>query len=87
VTWTKLSDNFSEECAGLSDAAFRLHLTGVLWTRRRRTSGWIDGDALRSSAFPAAPQALAELLTRGYWWSDGVGGYLIRRHTRVGGVG
>jgi len=33
MTWTKLSDDFPEDCArvGLSDAAVRTHLEGLVW--------------------------------------------------------
>jgi hypothetical protein len=33
MTWTKLSDDFSDDCWELSDAAVRLHMEGLVWLR------------------------------------------------------
>jgi hypothetical protein len=35
VTWTKLSDHFSDDCWALSDAAYRLHVETIIRLRRR----------------------------------------------------
>ena len=34
MTWTKLSDDFGDDCWELSDAAYRLHVEGLLWSNR-----------------------------------------------------
>jgi hypothetical protein len=35
MTWTKLSDDFSDDCWQLSDAAYRLHVDGLNWSNRK----------------------------------------------------
>ena len=82
MTWTKLSDDFGDECAraGLSDAAFRLHVEGLCWTMRRESDGYIDQrDLDRFAETPNPAAALAELLAVGYWLRDGRG-YRIHHH-------
>lgn len=39
MTWTKLGDEFADECWTLTDAAFRLHTEGLLWSNRMLTDG------------------------------------------------
>lgn len=80
MTWTKLSDDFAEECADLSDAAFRTHIEGLLWTMRRETDG-----ALRTRDVPRLAespdwQAAVEELVRGGYWEAVDNGYLIVHH-------
>lgn len=36
MTWTKVSDDFTDECWTLSDEAFRLHIEGLTWSNRKR---------------------------------------------------
>jgi hypothetical protein len=81
MTWAKLSDDFGDECAraGLSDAAFRLHVEGLVWTMRRETGGYIDQRDISRFAETANPAlALAELLAVGFWLKDGTGYRLVR---------
>jgi hypothetical protein len=80
VTWTKLSDDFSDECHSLSDAAFRSHIEGLIWTMRRETDGYITPhDVKRFAESPHAQMAVDELVACGWWEIDGQG-YRIRHH-------
>lgn len=79
MTWTKLSDDFGEDCARvqLSDAAFRTHVEGLLWTMRRGTGGRLnrrDIDRLAETEAPMA--AVKELLDVGFW-QQAEDGFLI----------
>ena len=47
MTWTKLGDEFADECWTLSDAAFRLHTEGLLWSNRMLTDGQLAKDDMR----------------------------------------
>lgn len=80
MTWTKLGDEFGDECADLSDAAFRTHVEGLIWTMRRETGGFIvSKDVKRFSESPHAEAAIAELVATG-WWSIERQGYRINHH-------
>lgn len=83
MTWTKLPETFGDECetAGLSDAAFRLHVEALCWTMRRVTGGRLtQRDVARLASTDRTAAALAELLAVGYWITLGESGYLIK-HT------
>jgi hypothetical protein len=81
MTWTKLSDDFGDQCAELTDAAFRTHVEGLLWTMRRETGGRLAERDLRRFAECADPQAAAaELVHRGWWKPAADGGWLIVHH-------
>lgn len=68
MTWTKLSDAFGDECASLSDAAFRTHVEALLWIMRRETGGVIsDRDVLRFAETENPDEAIAELIACGFW--------------------
>ena len=77
VTWSKLSDDFPDDCWTLSDAAFRLHVEGLCWSNRKLLDCRIPKDDLRR--FAKTPGAVAELLAVG-WWSDDGDAYVIRHH-------
>lgn len=80
MTWTKLSDDFSDQCRDLTDAAFRTHVEGLLWTMRRETGGQISHRDLLRFAECADPEtAVAELVAVG-WWSTTPGGWQIQHH-------
>lgn len=80
MTWTKLGDEFSDECADLSDAAFRTHTEGLIWTMRRETGGYIDARHLKRFAeSPHVNAAVDELVACG-WWSIERQGYRINHH-------
>lgn len=69
MTWTKLSDDFPDDCWSLSDAAFRLHVEGLSWTNRKLLDCSIPRDDLRR--FAKHPDALNELLDSGWWIAEG----------------
>jgi hypothetical protein len=82
MTWTKLSDSFADECArvGLSDAAVRTHIEGLIWAMRRESGGYLDSrDIRRAIETENAAVAIAELLAVGFWERRGTG-YLITHH-------
>lgn len=63
-----MSDDYPDQTASLSDAAFRTHTEGLCWTMRRETDGHIVSRDLRRFAETEDPdKAAAELVRRGYW--------------------
>jgi len=82
MTWTKLGDEFPDECAraGLSDAAFRTHVEGLSWTMRRETGGYLSKvDIRKAIETPNAAAAIAELLAVGFWQQT-EHGFLVVHH-------
>ena len=77
MTWTKLSDDFADDCWTLSDAAFRLHVEGLCWSNRKLLDLHLPTDDLRR--FARNPDAVQELLAGGWWAADG-DTYVIRHH-------
>ena len=47
MTWTKLSDDFSDDCWQLSDAAYRLHTEGLIWSNRKLLNLRLAKDEMR----------------------------------------
>lgn len=75
MTWTKLSDDFPDQCArvGLTDQAFRTHVEGLCWAMRRENGGLIDQRDIRRFAEVDNPAAaVVELLEIGWWVEEGV---------------
>lgn len=77
MTWSKLSDDYIDDCWELTDAAFRLHAEGLVWSNKKLLDCRIPKDHLRR--FAKNPDAVQELLAVGYW-SDGPGYYEILHH-------
>ncbi len=77
MTWSKFSDDFSDDCWTLSDAAFRLHVEGLVWNGRKLLDLRIPKDDLRR--FAKHPEAAPELVAVG-WWTDEGDVYVIRHH-------
>lgn len=77
MTWTKLSDDFSDDCWTLSDKAFRLHVEGLVWNNRKLVDLYLDAEDVRR--FAKHPEAVVELLAVG-WWSAVESGYVINHH-------
>jgi hypothetical protein len=68
MVWTKLDDRYGDDCAPLSDAAFRTHTEALNWTMRRETEGRITTRDLRRFAETAEPDtAVAELVEHDFW--------------------
>lgn len=80
MTWLKLSDDFGDQCADLSDTAFRTHVEALLWTMRRETAGVVTTrDVSRFAESADGRDAVTELVARGFW-DEYDNGYLIRHH-------
>lgn len=67
MTWTKLGDEFADECWTLTDRAFRLHVEGLVWSNRKLTDGQLAKDDMARWAHD--PDAAEELVSIG-WWED-----------------
>jgi hypothetical protein len=70
MVWAKLNDTYGDDCATLSDAAFRTHTEGLGWTMRRVTEGRITKRELRRFAETAEPEAAVAELIEARWWED-----------------
>lgn len=79
MTWSKLSDDYSDDTWTLSDAAFRLHTEGLVWSNRKLLDCTIPKDDLRR--FAKTPEAVQELLEAGFWQDLGTC-YLISHHAQ-----
>ncbi len=77
MTWTKLSDDFSDDCWTLSDTAFRLHVEGLVWNGRKLLDLHLSREDVRR--FGKHPDAVAELVAGG-WWREVEDGYVIQHH-------
>jgi hypothetical protein len=77
VTWTKLGDEFSDECWRLSDEAWRLHVEGLIWSNRKLLDLRLPKDEMNRWA--KHPEAAPELLAIG-WWTDEGDYYRIHHH-------
>lgn len=79
MTWTKLSDDFSDDCWQLSDAAWRLHVEGLIWSNRKLLDLVLPKGEVQRWA--KNPDAATELVDCG-WWKDEGGNYRIVHHGR-----
>lgn len=79
MTWTKLSDDFSDDCWTLSDAAFRLHTEALVWNGRKLLDCRLPKDDVRR--FAKHPEVVDELLSCG-WWTEAGDVYMIRHHAQ-----
>lgn len=80
MTWLKLSDNFGDECADLSDPAFRTHVEALAWIMRKERGPEITArDIRRFAESSEVDDAIGELLAVGYW-SAIDGGYRVNHH-------
>lgn len=77
MTWTKLGDEFTDECWTLSDAAYRLHSDGLVWSNRKLLDGQLPKDDLARCS--RRPEAADELVSAG-WWKDCGEHYRIIHH-------
>lgn len=77
MTWTKLSDDYSDDCWELSDAAYRLHTEGLVWSNRKLLDCRLPKDDVRRWA--KRPEAVDELVACGWWSVDG-DAYVIVHH-------
>lgn len=80
MTWLKVSDDYPDQCADLSDAAYRTHTEGLCWCMRRETGGYLSRrDVRRMAESNQAEEAVQELLELGFWEVEG-NGYRIKHH-------
>jgi hypothetical protein len=81
MTWTKLSDDFADDCEELSSDAFRLHVEGLVRSNRKLLNLRIDKDKMLRWVWcpESAAKAVIELLATG-WWTEESDHYLIRHH-------
>lgn len=79
MSWSKLSDDFTDDCWTLSDRAFRLHVDGLCWSNRKLYDLRIPKDEIRR--FAKHPDAVDELLAAGFWAED-ADVYVIRHHAQ-----
>jgi len=77
MTWTKLSDDFTDDTETLSDAAVRLHVEGLVWSNKKLLDLKIPKTDLRR--FAKSEVAIPELLA-GEWWEDDGDHFIIRHH-------
>jgi len=79
MTWTKLSDDFTDDCWTLTDSAYRLHTDGLVWSNRKLLDLMIPKDEVRRFAKNA--DAIPELIDGG-WWTDHGTYFRIEHHAR-----
>ena len=75
MPFATLDDNFPDhpKVFGLSDAAFRLHVSGIVYCARHKTDGNVPVEKVRTLVPRFRPAALRELVDRGMW-QDVLGG-------------
>lgn len=78
MTWANFDDNFADhpKVAGLSDGAFRLHTSGILYSARYLTDGVVPVSAAKRLTPGYQPGHLTELVSAGLWALE-EGGYHI----------
>ena len=69
MTWSAFSDDFSDDCWSLSDAAYRLHSETIQWNSKKLLDCLIPKEDLRRYA--KRPEAVEELLAAGFWVDEG----------------
>lgn len=77
MTWTKLSDDWTDDTWTLSDAAYRLHADALVWSNRKLLDLQIPKDDV--ARISKGSTGLQELLD-GSWWLDAGDHYLIQHH-------
>lgn len=77
MTWTKLSDDWSDDTWTMSDGAYRLHSDGLVWSNRKLLDLDIPKDDL--PRLSRRPECIQELLDGG-WWTDTGACYRIVHH-------
>lgn len=74
MTWARLDDQFpwSRKVRRLSDAAFRLHVTGIVASARDLTDGLVKRDDIDEyPAMRGLDKRIDELVLRGVWHANG----------------
>lgn len=75
MTWVRLDDRFTDhpKVAGVSDAAFRLHVSGLCWSARNLTDGNIARAIIGRLGVPNPAKKAAQLVDAGLWEATGDG--------------
>lgn len=78
MTWANFDDNFADhpKVLALSDGAFRLHTSGILYSARYLTDGVVPATVAARLTPGYKPAHLTELVKAGLWLR-GDGGYQI----------
>src|SRR4051812_35145223 len=78
MTWTKLSDDFPDrlKISALSNGAWRLHVTGLIFCNRLLTDGFIPESQVRRLVPRFQARDLEALIAAGVWAAT-PGGYLV----------
>ena len=73
MAWAKIDDKFPEheKVVGLSNAAFRLHVSAICYASRNETDGRISQAAAK--ALHGVASRTGELVEAGLWERNGVG--------------
>ena len=77
MTWTKLGDEYADDCFRLSTAAFRLHTEGLVYSTGKNLDGRLDKARMVRWAYNV--DAATELVDCGFWTDEG-DHYQIRAH-------
>ncbi len=79
MAFAQFDDAFADhrKVAGLSDAAFRLHVAGILYCSRHLTDGFIDGIEVPRLVRRFRKAALTELVEAGLWRDQAELGFVI----------
>lgn len=80
MPFANIDDNFPEhpKIDGLSDAAFRLHVSGICFASRHLTDGLIPADRVPRLVPRYRKAAANELVERGIWyWHESIKSYEI----------
>ena len=80
MTWVKLDDGFADhpKVAGLSDAAFRLHVSALCYCGRHLTDGVLPRAIVWRLSTTEAPQDAADELVAANLWTADDGGFVVR---------
>jgi hypothetical protein len=81
MTWTKIDDEDTEASWDLSDGAYRLHHSGLVYCNHHITDGHVPASRLAVLMPAYDPAFLAELLAAGKWGAV-TGGYQVANFLR-----
>lgn len=80
MPWANVDENFPEhpKVDGLSDLAFRLHVSGICYCARHLTDGLIPADKVPRLVPRFRKAALQELVDKGIWyWHESIETYEV----------
>lgn len=80
MPWLNMDENFPEhpKVDGLSDSAFRLHVSGMCYAARHLTDGLIPADKVQRLVPRFRRAAVEELVSKGVWyWHESIQTYEV----------